>query len=63
MDKSYLSVGDLAKLARAGGRPVSVQYIRRLIWAGEIEARRVSGVWVITRSAAMRWLQEWLADK
>ena len=62
-EKPYLAVAELAALASDGGRPITVQHVRNFIRAGQIPARRLSGVWVINRTAAMHWLEEWLEAK
>jgi hypothetical protein len=62
-EKPYLSVAELAALATQRGRHIAVQHLRYFIRAGQLPARRVSGVWVINRIAAMQWLEQWLSDK
>lgn len=51
---------DVARKARAGGRPVTQEYIRQLCKRGVLPAVKPSRDWFIQEADARAWLEAWL---
>jgi len=54
------STRDIAEKARAGGKPVTQEYVRQLCKRGIITAAKPSRDWLVQEKDARAWLKQWL---